>query len=180
MALEAPESERVMEDKVRGNPDVGNIDNGCEFENSDELVSALKDIKGKAEELDEKLEGITMEGNTTGDGQPIPDQKIRVRADGAKIHRMSVADDFKAKNIRGCYKAFRKMGDNENADDKLFKHYHYSGKEIEVMHAEVERLRGALGKLPHSEVDSVFLNVKQVIEDYEIPPVEAVVENSQD
>ena len=128
----------------------------------------------------EESKGIVMEGNTDGEGKPIRDQTIREREDGAKIHMMSRADDFKMKNIRGCYKAYRKLKPKDHVHDKLFKHYHYTTKEIDIMQAEVARLKDALTTQPHDEDTSVFLDVKQIIEDYEIPPVEEKIENSED
>lgn len=166
-----------MEKKEYKNENLGEFD-------GDGLVISTEDLAEKMEQLeahkvDAENEGVVIEGNVDGEGKPIQDERMRKRDDGAIIHRMSVGEKFKASNVKGCYKAFQKVQDKENADDLLFKHYHYSDKEIEVMHAEVDRLHRVLSTTPHDEVDSVFLNVRKFIEEHNIPPVECEIENSE-
>lgn len=169
-----------MEKKEYKNENLGEFD-GISAE---QLAISTKDLTEKVEQLEEHKvggdnEGVVIEGNIDGEGKPIQDQRIRVRDDGAKIYRESRGDDFKPRNVKGCYKAFRKVREKENHDELLFNHYHYTTKEIEVMHAEIERLQSTLAKTVSEEVNSVFLDVKQVMEDYNIPEVERSIENSE-
>lgn len=71
-------------------------------------------------------------------------------------------------NIKTCYNLYRKYKDKENWRELLFKHFHFSDKEIDIMLNEITRVCNDLKKMPSNKVDSTFLKVEKIQKDYEI------------